>query len=167
MLTIEPSGGASPGVGCRFAGLGTLLTVMVLAGCRGEPPESFTRVAIQGTVTLDGDRLDDALIRFVPTGQTAGPKSVYSIRQGEFSASARRGPPLGTHRVEIELTDPGELAHDDEQILEQLNQQPRQRIAPPGLPPIYHAQSELTAELAEPGGGQPQQLEFSLSSNPP
>ena len=132
-------------------------------GCQ-EPSEAFTRVGVEGTVMLDDQPLDQAVIRFIPSGTTAGPKTTFAICQGQFSASESVGPAVGTHRVEIDLTDEGEFAHDDEQALRSLVTTRRKRIARPQLPAVYHRNSTLTARLARPADGSTTSLNFELSS---
>jgi hypothetical protein len=144
--------------------LAIFVSAFPAAGCSDQSPEQFSRAAIDGTVVLDGTPLEDAIIRFIPTGQTPGPKTFYHVHEGKFQATTRNGPPVGTHRVEIESSDEGEFAHDDEQALEQLRQSPRRRIQPPRVPEIYRSRSILTAELLPPQNDRPQVLEFSLSS---
>lgn len=145
---------------------GSLLAALVLtcSGCGAEPREAFTRVPIAGTVTLDQAPLDEAIIRFIPTGQTPGPKTMFPVDAGTFTATSENGPAVGRHRVEIELISEGEFAHDDEQALMRLRQTPRRNLSSPRLPAEYHTKSVLTAELSPPADGRPQLLEFSLSS---
>ncbi len=143
------------------------MAVLAIAsiGCE-QPSEPFTRVSVEGVVTLDDQPLDQAMIRFIPIGSTAGPKTMFPIREGRFTASAIDGPPVGTHRVKIDLIAEGEFAHDDEQALQTLTQSPRRTITRPRLPDIYHLNSTLTATLESTDEGEPQRLSFPLSSRP-
>jgi len=151
----------------RFAPLLTMAFLAIaVVGC-DSPAEPFTRVAIDGTVTLDEQPLDSAVIRFIPTGSTQGPKTSFEIRQGRFVADRQIGPPVGSHRVEIEAVDP-RWRHDDEEAIDQLIQSRTRDIKRTRLPDSYHTNSSLTATLATPppdsGGDAPQTLTFTLSS---
>jgi len=165
MLTGDPVAGWTAS-SCTMT-TRTLLAALVLtcSGCSPEPGEAFTRAPVEGTVMRDQAPLDEAIIRFVPTGQTPGPKTVFPIHSGTFTATRESGPAVGTHRVEIELVNEGEFAHDDEQALTRFRQTPRRSIAPSKLPEKYNSKSVLTAELSPPTDGHPQTLEFSLSSS--
>lgn len=155
----------------RFAprvmlGILSISLSITVVGC-DSPAEPFTRVAVHGTVTLDEQPLDSAMIRFIPTGSTQGPKTSFAIRQGRFVAGREIGPPVGSHRVEIEAVDP-QWRHDDEAAIEQLTQSRTRHINRARLPDSYHINSLLTATLATPppdsGGNVPQSLTFTLSS---
>lgn len=153
---------------CNAAALLAVLTsAFSAAGCGNRAPESFNRAAVEGTVTLDDEPVDDAIVRFIPTGRTPGPKTFFPVRDGRFQASRADGPPVGTHRVEIEIADEDELAHDDEQAMERLSEMRHRSVRRTGLDRKYDSKSPLTAELAEPDGDGPQSLEFSLSSRGP
>jgi hypothetical protein len=145
------------------------ITSLALVGC-GRPDEPFTRVAIDGSVTLDSRPLESASIRFVPTGTTSGPKTSFDVRDGRFVACTRTGPPVGTHRVEIESVDPA-WWHDDEEAVERLRKARAGRITRERLPDRYHTHSSLTVTLTEPdpnsAGDSPQILTFDLSSRLP
>jgi len=155
----------------RFAprlmlGILSISLSIAVVGC-DSPAEPFTRVAVHGTVTLDEQPLDSAVIRFIPTGPTQGPKTSFEIREGRFVADRQTGPPVGSHRVEIEAVDP-QWRHDDEAAIEQLMRSRTRHIKRARLPDSYHINSLLTATLALPppdsGGDVPQSLTFTLSS---
>jgi hypothetical protein len=147
-------------------GLLSITLAITVVGCDSSA-EPFTRVAVDGNVTLDEQPLDSAVIRFIPTGSTQGPKTSFEIRQGRFVADRDTGPPVGSHRVEIEAVDP-QWRHDDEAAIEQLTRSRTRNIKRVRLPDAYHTNSSLTATLATPptdsGGDAPQSLTFTLSS---
>ncbi|HBJ35750.1 MAG TPA: hypothetical protein DDZ51_13595 [Planctomycetaceae bacterium] len=151
--------------------LGPFRSLLLLAslGCAasgcGGPAESFTRAAVKGTVTLDNQPLDSATIRFVPTGDTVGPKTEFPISQGQFLASQSFGPPIGDHRVEIDVIDQ-QWQHDDEQAIEKLQQSPRKKISRAVLPDRYHKMSSLTATIEPTSDENAQILTFPLTSRP-
>lgn len=133
------------------AGL-TAVVVLVVAGCGGDAVE-LPRAAVHGTVTLDGQPLQDAVIRFIPTGETKGPATSVSIVDGQFEANEQVGPIVGQHRIEIQSNDDGGFAFDDEQALEKLNRNP-QRIQVQAIPGSYNINSVLeeTVEAGEENG---------------
>jgi len=133
-----------------------------LLGCT-DTSETFTRVAVMGTVTLDDQPLDSATIRFIPLGTTVGPKTAFDIHQGRFEADATLGPPIGSHRVEIQWVD-DQWQPDDEQAFERLRQTRGAKIQRPSLPDRYHTHSTLTAMLEVPNDGSAQELTFPLST---
>jgi hypothetical protein len=170
-MAISNSLGAAahqPGrLAIRSRWLGPAIAALAILGVGCEQPsEPFTRVSVEGSVTLDDQPLDEATIRFIPTGSTAGPMTMFPIREGRFTASASDGPPVGTHRVEINLAAEEEFAHDDEQALQRLAQSPRRTISRPRLPDVYHLRSRLTATLEDTDNGAAQTLSFPLSSRP-
>jgi hypothetical protein len=137
---------------------------LVVSGCGG-PEEPFTRAAIKGTVTLDDQPLDSATIRFIPTGNTVGPKTEFPVNRGEFAADQSIGPPVGDHRVEIDVIDQ-QWQHDDEQAIAELQQSPRKKISRAALPDRYHKASSLTATIEASANDSAQVLTFPLSSRP-
>lgn len=123
-----------------------LLTfTLLLSGCSKTPPGP-ERAAVSGTVQLNGVPLTQGIIRFVPTDGTQGPKVSLPISNGQFAADTDHGPIAGTNRVEIESTDDGGLAMDDEQAVEQLRQKP-QKISVVTVPPVYNTRSQLKEQL--------------------
>lgn len=130
-------------------------------GCGTGGGDSLDRIAVHGTVLLDGQPLPTGTIRFIPAGSTHGPKTAFAITQGRFQASAGSGPCVGSHRVEIELTNDERYAHDDEQALDRLAAQRVRLVERAGLPAIYNERSTLTATIEK--EHQPP-LEFELSS---
>jgi hypothetical protein len=119
------------------------LAAAFLGGCsRSTGPEM---VVVRGTVTYQGKPIEDGEICFVPLGDTKGPTSSASIRNGHYEVLARGGVPVGTHRVEFSAF----------RIIP--NPAPDTRGAAPGEPPKeqclpekYNARSELKVTI-EPG----------------
>ncbi len=146
--------------------LAIVVSAGVSAGCQ-RPAEPFTRVAVEGEVTWQGQPLDGAKIRFVPLGETTGPKTVFPIQAGRFAATSDSGPPAGNHRVEIELVDDPRWSHDDEQAWTRLASS-RGRIDRPTLPNAYHVNSRLTATVTAPTAdrSEPLKLSFVLTERP-
>lgn len=70
-----------------------------LSGCGGD--NGPKRGAIRGTVSFDGELIDQGSILFLPTGGTKGPSSGAGIINGQFSIPESKGPVVGLHRVEV------------------------------------------------------------------
>lgn len=137
--------------------------ILLLAGCGGGSDDSPPRAAVNGTVLLDDVPLPTGIIRFVPKDETPGPKLSDPITGGEFTLPAELGPWVGTHRVEIESTDLGGLAPDDETAVVRLQAQGIKRIERIEIPPSYNRRSTLEATIL---ADQENELEFKLTSTP-
>lgn len=84
------------GVTRKFAWVG-LFSVLLASGCGG--PEGPKRFAITGTVTREGQAVDNGNIQFTPTG--GGPSTMSSITDGVYKFTAQSGPVAGKHSVQI------------------------------------------------------------------
>lgn len=100
-------------------------------------------MAVSGTVTLDGQPLENGVIRFVPASDVKGPKASVAIIGGRFAIPTDAGPVPGLHRVEIESTDHGGIAPDDETALADLAAGRRKPVKPAKIPSIYNVRSTL------------------------
>ena len=72
--------------------------VLVCVGC-GQGPSN--RASVAGKVTVDGKPLEEGSIVFVPTEGTTGPTAGGRIRNGNYTIGSKKGPVVGTARVEI------------------------------------------------------------------
>jgi hypothetical protein len=63
--------------------------------------DGLPRGAVSGKITLNGVALAEGSIVFVPCGDTKGPTTGATIRDGHYSISAEKGPAVGRNRVEI------------------------------------------------------------------
>ncbi|MEK6259271.1 MAG: carboxypeptidase regulatory-like domain-containing protein [Planctomycetota bacterium] len=127
---------------CSHTGLALAALAMLFAqGCHKSEVQLG---AVQGKVTLDGQPLADATVRFIPTagGRTAfgrtDTKGHYTML---YSASAS-GALVGSMRVEITTADPDAPT-------------PTEKV-----PAKYNVSSELTAEV----GSKSNVLDFPLTS---
>jgi hypothetical protein len=85
-----------------------LLPVAVLAGCARDD-----RLAVSGTVTLDGKPLKEAIINFAPVDGAAAHSSGAAILDGEFTIPAEQGIKPGKYRVTIQgVEDTGRTVRD-------------------------------------------------------
>ena len=146
----------------RFFGTGVLLMlVFSVSGCGGGDADAPQRAAVEGSVMIDNQPLRQGVIRFVPMGDTTGPKTSMLINQGKFSADEEHGPLVGTHRIEIESTDTAGLAMDDEEALQRLQSSGAQPLEVVEVPPAYNRNSTTTKTVTADG---PNSYEFTLSS---
>jgi hypothetical protein len=74
-----------------------------IAGCGSSSPP---RVAVSGTVTLDGRPIEQGAIAFVPTADSKQPSAGAEIAAGEYSIPAASGPSAGKYKVEIRWSKP-------------------------------------------------------------
>jgi hypothetical protein len=139
-----------------------VLALAIAAGCGGEkgPP----RVAVSGSVSLDGQPLSSGVIRFLPTGDTRGPAAAAVIKEGVYELSQSEGPIVGTHRVEIEAADYFGFAIDDEAAFAQNVEKKPSRALKNPVPEIYNRRSTLSVEVVPDGA---QTFDFPLTSPGP
>ncbi len=129
-------------------------------GCSSQTdPFIETRQEVAGFVTLDGEPLKEGLIRFVPVEGTPGPKTSVKIENGTYLIESRYGPVAGTHRVEVESTDDGGFARDDETALKHLEENNIKKIDVILVPEKYGANSPLKAIVKE---NETNEFEFQL-----
>src|SRR5262245_35026656 len=74
-----------------------ICTIAAFLGCS----EKSSRLAIEGTVTLDGVALPEGKINFFPMPGTSSPTAGSSIKDGAFAVPANKGVRPGRFRVEI------------------------------------------------------------------
>ena len=149
-----------------FSPAGVVLGVaacLLLGGC-GEEADSLVRAPVGGTIFVSGKPLASGIVRFVPIGETDGPMTIATVRDGCFSLVAEEGPVVGTHRIEIVATDflgfdPGNQEAAERARKTSGNQLPRSPV-----PPRYRFNSPLMAEIPPQGDIN---LNFDLTSNRP
>jgi hypothetical protein len=114
--------------------------VSALLGCaRG------TRMAVEGTVTLDGRPLEKGSIQFSPLPGSTGPTAGANIVGGKFTILPVGGPFAGKFRVQITavgLTGRKVLDPRSNSMIDEYTQ---------CLPARYNSQSQLQAEVAANG----------------
>ena len=136
-----------------------VVVTIAISGCDGSGGNELPRAAVTGSVSLNGKPLQEGVISFVPIEGTPGPKTSVSITEGRFSAGAAQGPVVGTHRIEIQSTDDGGYAMDDEEAFQKLRQAGVRRIEVVRVPPIYNSRSTLTEIVTAEG---PNEFTFEL-----
>ena len=146
--TIDLKKSSPTGVRRVMCGL-ILLTSFGICGCGKN--DGLSRAAVEGSVLLNGLPLSAGVIRFIPQGNTGGPKVTATIELGHFQMPAWTGPLVGEHRVEIELRNDGGIAPDDEQAMQRLQSLPRNqrpKIKLERIPERYNRRSELVAQIS-------------------
>ncbi|MCE9562301.1 MAG: hypothetical protein K8U57_09625 [Planctomycetes bacterium] len=73
------------------------VAILLLAGCS----EGIPRATVEGTVTLDGTPVEHGVVSFTPIGETRGPSTQVTVKDGKYSLEQREGPIVGSNRVEI------------------------------------------------------------------
>ena len=133
----------------------SLVVLGLLLALNGCSDHAGGRLAVQGTVTLDGQPLTRGSISFRPVAGTSGPTAGAKIVDGRFSIPSGKSVFAGKYRVEITATrKTGRQVKDPtfgttvDQVAQYLSDR-------------YNRSSELVAEV-KPGG--PNDLKFDLTS---
>ena len=143
--------------------LAVAAVLLALWGCGGG--DGLPRQAVSGTVTLDGQPLDAALITFTPLG--AGSDSTSGAAQvagGSFSISQADGLIPGEYRVAISVSKEAPVKPSRKVETDSVT---GEEIAPPTsalremLPARYNTKSELKAQVTE---GGPNRFTFEVAS---
>lgn len=122
------------------------LVAAILLSCIGCGVSGRPRAAVEGTVSINGEPLRQGVVRFIPMAPNTGPKATAVVADGAFQLPVFAGPVVGLNRVEIESTDNGGYAMDDETALSTLKKT-RGKIRVLRIPAVYNKRSELTADL--------------------
>jgi hypothetical protein len=139
----------------------TVMSVVVLVlmpGCGSSGPE---RVAVRGTVKLNGQPLHHGSVTFVPVGDVRGPATTATVIKGSFELARRDGPVRGRASVQfVAGVDPGFDVNDDLSYAAYQEQQKEQRK------PVDLGFRSVTLESGQPAelvfDGDRTDLEFSL-----
>ena len=76
-----------------------LLTLVVTNGCG---PGGIERAVVSGTVTHNGQPLEEGEIRFIPEAGSGVPMSGAAIVDGKYIADSQGGVPVAKHKIQIE-----------------------------------------------------------------
>jgi hypothetical protein len=142
----------------RRLAVAILVSALTLGGCSGDPStpvDTFPRVAIAGTVTLDGGPLPRGMIQFDPAPGTAGPTAAGEIRGGKFAIEKAQGPVPGKYQVRIS-------GRPAAKIKEGEAPGGTPKPTPETVPARYNAESSIEIEV--PAGGS-LALEFALKKS--
>lgn len=118
-----------------------VLLVLPLVGC-GRKYEGPKQYPLSGKVSYDGEPVDMGTISFLPAGEAKQRVSGGEIIEGAYSVPEERGANAGKYRVEIRWSKKTGTKYFDKEL--QLENDVRKE----GLPPRFHEESELTAEVA-------------------
>ena len=129
------------GLACTFA-------LAILTGC------DSGGVAVLGTVTLDGNPLEEGQVTFTPQPGTSGPTGGGKVQNGQFTIESDAGIVAGSYRVEITASrKSGQQIPDPTGRMVDLVEQ--------YIPARYNEQSELTNQLTDGTNN----LEYKLQSD--
>ena len=67
------------------------------SGCN----KDSNRASVSGSVSFNGEPLSEGSIVFIPEGGNSGPSAGGTIHEGKYSIGRKKGPIVGTNRVEI------------------------------------------------------------------
>ena len=117
------------------------LLLLILTGCGQPDYKGPRRFPLSGNVTYDGEPIDFGSISFLPAG---GEQRVSGglIENGKYAVQEAQGANAGKHRVEIrwnKKTGKQKRDPDSGEMFDDRNE---------ALPPRFHTDSELTAEVS-------------------
>lgn len=133
---------------------------LFVVGCSGQ--SQVPRIAVTGTVTVDGTPLPKGKVVFTPAEGNASLMAMAQIVDGRFETPESFGPIPGIQRVEIISTDDGGYAPDDEAAMERWVAGGRKPIKVVRIPPQYQKDGKLKAEVKTEG---PNEFKFELASS--
>jgi hypothetical protein len=119
---------------CR---VGWCLLVLILTGCG---PSAPVPVAVKGTVTLDGVPLPEGRISFITPGQVP---EMLDVKDGRFEGKVKPG----KKRVEVGAYRPTRIPDHIPASMRAMMKDGKENY----LPPRYHSESTLDAEVVERG----------------
>ena len=84
--------------------IGGLILIVIGGAYRFWPVGSESgRVAVQGTLSVDGDPISEGIISFLPASRTKGPSSSGRIENGMFHIDPDMGPGVGEYRLIVQV----------------------------------------------------------------
>jgi hypothetical protein len=137
--------------------LAAVVLALASAGCSFDPSgvEPLPRVAVSGTITLDGNPLPEGKLQFMPDASSSGVVTVGEIKDGRFSIDRASGPVPGKYRVMV----------SSRPVFRIQGGEPGggpPKAGPESVPKKYAgASSELVADVKT---DSPQSFEFSMTS---
>lgn len=116
---------------------------LVVAGCGKRAYQGDQRFPLSGKVTYDGEAIDLGSISFLPMEGDKQRVSGGQIEDGAYSVLEADGANAGKYRVEIhwaKLTGTQHFEPDLDMMVDDRKE---------ALPPRFHQDSELTAEVSD------------------
>jgi len=144
----------------RRAGPGWALVWVVLlaVGCGESAPPTYPA---SGTVTFNGDPVEDGTITFLPVQGTHGSNITAAITQGAYATPQDAGLAVGSYRVEIDgFRKTGRQVRDLASPDRRLAEPPLIEERVMYLPPKFNTQSELKVDVG--GAADIVKLDFPL-----
>jgi hypothetical protein len=129
----------------RFGGAVAMAALLagILSGCGGK---GYDRIPVAGTVTLNGEPMEEGVITFIPIDGSTGPKARAEISLGEYKFDSATGPVPGRMRVEIDS------AESEAEALERdIRGGEKPELHRVVIPPKYNKNSTLTADVSSGG----------------
>ena len=127
-----------------------LLSSVLALGCSSEPK----RVAVSGTVTLDGKPVSNCIVVLQSDSSEFGAGATAIAQEGKFSLSEETGPIPGKYFV---------LVHEDQPDLEEYEERrqsnPKNALNKQFVPDRYRSRSDL--EVTVSASGDPLVIELS------
>lgn len=122
-----------------------LLLAIGLLGCGGEPPyKGDKRYAVQGTVTFNGEPVNNGTIAFV--GESGDPAKQFTgqgiILDGKYSIEEGKGPNAGKYHVVIRWSKPTGKTRKDPDTGEMVD------VVKEVIPKKYNEVTELRADVS-------------------
>ena len=122
----------------RFLAVAVVLAL--IAGCGGGPN---ARCAVHGSVSYDGQPVDNGGIAFLPEGESEDDTRIRAtgkIYDGRYEFDTQHGPPPGRYRVQIYWKKKtGQKVVGEGGVQKNEIEQ--------GIPPKYNTESELIVEV--------------------
>ena len=80
---------------------GFVLLAASVAGCGGGG-DQLERVAVSGSVTINGEPVPNGVVRFKPAAGTEGPMASTMITDGQYDIPGDQGPIAGNYEVQVQ-----------------------------------------------------------------
>ncbi len=120
-----------------------LCLCVVLTGCQSRTYQGEQRFPLTGKVTYDGEPVDLGSISFLPLGGDKQRVSGGEITDGAYSVPEADGANAGKYRVEIHWMKKTGKQHFEMDLQMMVDNRKE------ALPPRFHKDSELTAEVSD------------------
>ncbi len=78
-----------------------VLLAVAAAGCGGRG-DGLERVAVSGSVTINGEPVANGVVRFRPAQGTEGPMASTMITDGRYDIPGDQGPVAGEYEVQVQ-----------------------------------------------------------------
>lgn len=120
----------------------TMILLCLTMGC-SRPAPGPARLPVSGQITLNGQPVDDLILRLVPEQGSAGVTVSTLVTAGKFQFDRTSGPTAARYRVELVPRSPWTIPLDDESAFAAAHGNPTPTPATPNLPQLT-ARVEVT-----------------------